>query len=62
MPENLFCESFFIIWYTVGNKIKAITLVDICAIGFGSIDEKLAKTFYHILEIQPQCLTKPKPI
>ena len=62
MPEDLFCKSSLTIQYTLGNKIKATTLVDICATGFGFIDEKFAKIICKKLEIQPQRLTKPKPI
>ena len=62
MPEDLFCESFLIIQYILGNKIQATTLVDTCATGFGFIDEEFAKIVCKKLEIQPQRLTKPKPI
>ncbi len=62
MPKDLFCESLFTVQCTLGNKINAITLVDTCATGYGFIDEKFAKIVCQILEIEPQCLTKPKPI
>ena len=62
MPEDLFCESPLTIQYTLGNKIKATALVDICATRFGFIDEKFAEIVYEKLEIQPQRLTKSKPI
>ena len=62
MSEDLFCESPLIIWYTLGNKIKAITLVDIYATKFDFINGKFAKIICHILKIQPQCLSKPKSI
>ena len=47
---------------TLGNKINAITLVDTCATGYGFIDEKFAEIVCQTLEIEPQRLTKPKPI
>ena len=62
MPEDLFCKSLLTIQCTLGNKIKAITLVDTCATGFGFINEKFAEIVCERLEIQPQRLTKPKPI
>ena len=62
MSEDLFCESSLTIQCTLGNKIKATTLVDTCATGFGFIDEKFAEIVCKKLEIQPQRLTKPKPI
>ena len=62
MLEDLFCKSFLTIQCTLGNKIKATTLVDTCAIGFGFIDEKFVEIVCEKLEIQPQCLTKPKLI
>lgn len=60
MSENLFYESFLIIQYILGNKIKAITLVDIYATGFGFINKKFVEMVYKRLEIQPKYLTKPK--
>ena len=62
MPEDLFCENPLTIQCTLGNKIKVTTLVDTCATGFGFIDEKFAEIVCERLEIQPQRLTKPKPI
>lgn len=43
IPEDLFCKSFFTIQYTLGNKIKAITLVAIYIIEFGFFDKKFAE-------------------
>ena len=43
MPEDLFCESPLTIQCTLGNKIKATTLVDTFATRFGFIDEKFAE-------------------
>lgn len=60
MSKDLFCESFLIIQHTLGNKIKAISLVDICATRFGFINEKFVEMIYKRLEIQPKYLTKPK--
>ena len=60
--RDLFCESPLTIQCTLGNKIKATTLVDTCATGFGFINEKFAEIVCERLEIQPQRLTKPKPI
>ena len=62
MSEDLFCESPLIIWYILGNKIKAITLVDTYATKFDFVNGKFAKIVCHILEIQPQCLSKTKSI
>ena len=62
MPEDLFCESPLTIQCTLGNKIKATTLVDTCATRFGFIDENFAEIVCKKLEIQPQRLTKLKPI
>ena len=62
MPEELFCESPPTIQCILGNKIKATTLVDTCATRFGFINEKFAEIVCERLEIQPQCLTKPKSI
>ena len=62
MLEDLFCESFLTIQCISGNEIKTITSVDIYATGFDFIDEKFAETVCHILEIQPQRLTKLKPM
>ena len=59
MPKNLFCESPFIIQYTLGNKIKATTLANICATGYDFIDEE---TVCQALEIKLQRLIKPKQI
>ena len=62
MLEDLFCERPLTIQCTLGNKIKATTLVDSCVTGFGFIDEKFAEIVCERLEIQSQHLTKPKPI
>ena len=62
MLEDLFCKSFFIIQCTLGNEIKVITLVNTCITGFGFINEKFVEIIYEKLEIQPQYLTKSKPI
>ncbi len=62
MPNDLFCKSLFIVQYTLGNKINAITLVHNCAIGYGFIDKKFVVIVCQTLEIEPQHLTKPKPI
>ena len=53
MPKNLFCESPFIIQCTLGNKIMAITLANICATGYGYIDEEFAETVCQVLKIKP---------
>ena len=62
MPKNSFYKCFLTIQCTLGNKIKVTTLVDPCAAGFGFINEKFIKIVCKKLEIQPQCLTKPKLI
>ena len=62
MPKNLFYKSFLTIQCILGNKIKATILIDTCATRFGFINEKFAEIVYKKLEIQPQRLTKPKPI
>ena len=62
MPKDLFCESPFTIQCTLGNKIRATTLADTCATGYDFIDEKFAETVCQVLEIEPQCLIKPKQI
>ena len=62
MPKNLFCESLFTIQCTLGNKIRATTLADTCATGYGFIDEEFAETVCQVLEIEPQCLVKSKQI
>ncbi len=62
IPEDLFWENLLTIQYTLGNKIKITILVNTCAIGFEFIDKNFAETICKKLEIQPQCLTKPKPI
>ena len=62
MPKDLFCESPFTIQCTLGNKIKATTLADTCATGYGFIDEEFAETVCQVLEIEPQRLIKPKQI
>ena len=40
----------------------AITLTNTYATRYGFIDEKFAETVCQILEIEPQCLIKPKQI
>ena len=60
MSKNLFCESSFTIQYTLGNKIRATTLADTYATGYGFIDEEFAETICQVLEIEPQRLIKPK--
>ena len=62
MPKDLFCKSFFTIQCTLGNKIRAITLADTCATGYGFINEGFAETVCQVLEIEPQRLIKPKQI
>ena len=62
IPKDLFCESPFTIQCTLGNKIMAITLTNTCATRYGFIDEKFVETVCQILEIEPQCLIKPKQI
>ena len=62
MLEGFFCKSLLTIQYTLGNKINATRLINICATGFNFIDEKFAEIIYEKLEIQSQRLTKPKPI
>ena len=62
MLEDLFCKSPLTIQFTLGNKIKAIILVNTCATKFSFINEKFTEIVYKRLEIQPQRLTKPKPI
>ena len=47
---------------TVGNKINATTLVDTGAIGYGFIDKKFAEIVCQTLKIEPQRLTRSKPI
>lgn len=51
MLDNLFYEIFIIIQYILGNKIKAITFIDICTIGFDFINKKFAEIIYKSLEI-----------
>ncbi len=62
MPNDLFCESPIIIQCRLGNKIKATTLADTCATGYGFIDKEFAETVCQVLEIEPQRLIKPKQI
>ena len=62
MPKNLFCESFFTIQCTLENKIRATTLADTCATGYGFIDEEFAEIVCQVLEIEPQRLIKSKQI
>ena len=52
ISKDLFYESLFIIQYTLGNKIIATTLANICAIKYGFIDEKFAKTVCQVFEIK----------
>lgn len=58
MPENLFCKSFFIVQYTLGNKINAITLINTFATRYNFINEKFASFVCQTLEIEPECATK----
>ena len=60
MPKDLFYESLLIIECTLWNRTIATTLADICATGYGFIDEKFAETVCQILEIKPQHLIKPQ--
>ena len=53
MPKDLFCESLFTIQCILENKIRATTLADTCAIGYGFIDEEFAETVCQVLEIEP---------
>ena len=62
MPKDLFCESPFTIQCILGKKIRATTLADTCATGYGFIDEEFAETVCQVLEIEPQRLIKPKQI
>ena len=62
MPKDLFCESFFIIQCTPGNKIMATTLADTCATGYGFINEEFVEIVCQILEIKLQRLIKHKQI
>ena len=51
MLKNLFCKSFFTIQYILGNKIKAIILVDTYATEFNFIYEKFIEIIYKKLKI-----------
>ena len=62
MSEDLFCKSPFIFQCTLENKINATTLVNTCATGYGFINEKFAEIVCQTLKIEPQRLTKSKPI
>ena len=62
MPKDLFCGSFSTIQCILGNKIRAITLVNTCTTGYGFIDEAFAKIVWQVLKIKPQRLIKPKQI
>lgn len=62
LPEDLFYENLLIIQCILGNNINATTLIDTYAIRFNFINEKFARIIYKELEIQPQYLTKSKPI
>ena len=62
MPKDLFCESPFTIQCILGKKIRATTLADTCATGYGFIDEEFAETVCHVLEIESQRLIKLKQI
>ena len=62
MPKDLFYKSPFTIQCTLGNKIRAITLADTCATGYGFINEEFAETVCQVLEIELQRLIKPKQI
>lgn len=52
MPDNLFCKSLFIIYCILGNKIKAILLVNTYNTRYGFINKKFVKKVYYILEIE----------
>ena len=39
-----------------------IILANICATGYGFIDEEFAEIVCQVLEIKPECLIKPKQI
>lgn len=58
--EDLFYKSYLTTQYTLGNKIRATTLVNIYATKFGFIDKIFAKIIYQKLEIELQCLIKLK--
>lgn len=62
MLEDLFCNSFFTVKCILKNKINEITLINICAIRYGFINEKVVKIIYQTPEMETQRLTKPKPI
>lgn len=62
LSEDLFCKSFFIIQSKLDNKINEIMLINTCATGFSFIDKKFAEIICQTLEIEPQHLTKLKPI
>lgn len=49
--KDLFCGSFFTIWYILGNKIKVITLINTHAIRFDFIQKKFIKIIYIKIEI-----------
>ena len=51
MLEDLFCKSSLTIQYTLGNKIKATTLINTCATGFSFIDKKFAEIVCKKLKI-----------
>lgn len=42
--------------------MNAIILVDICATGYGFIEEKFAEILYQMFEIATQHMMKPKLI
>lgn len=62
MSEDLFCKNFFTVQYKLENKINVITLVNIYVTGYNFIDENFAEIDYQIFKIEPQRLTKSKPI
>lgn len=62
MSDNLFYDSFFTIYYTLGKKISIIIFVYIYTIRFDFINKKFAKIFYPKLKIKPYCLIKLKLI
>ena len=62
MPKDLFCESSFTIQCTLGKKIRATTLANTCATGYGFIDKEFTETVCQVLEIEPQRLIKSKQI
>ena len=62
MPNNLFCENFLTIQYTLGNIIKETILVSTCVTRFFFIKQNFLGIFCKKLKIQLQCLIKTKQI